>query len=410
MKHSHPIWKNVILMVGVLLVSINLRPAITAVGALAERLHSGGLSLQEIGALTTIPLILFGLVGMGAGWVGSRIGFARALGIGLLLLAAGCWIRSMDTAETIVWRILGTILIGSGIALGNVLLPGIVKSRFPDHVGLLTSLYSTALNLGAAFGVAFAIPLADALPGGWSASLSAWAWLAIVSFLIWAPQMRIAPAPRPLTPPLAGLRALARERRAWVISAHMGLQSMVFYSVISWLPTVLQSRGMEESVAAYWVTAMQLLGCVSSLVIPTLAGRRESQSGWIFGCAMTSAVSLMGVLLLPSVWTGLAVLTLGLGLNASFGLCLLILALRSDDAETTAHLSAMAQGTGYLLAAPGPWLIGIISATAGGWNAAVGAIALVAVITAFLGISAGRKGRLHAAPEKIGVPAEDEQS
>ncbi|NLT71852.1 MAG: MFS transporter, partial [Verrucomicrobiaceae bacterium] len=264
MKYPYPTWKNVILIVGILLVSINLRPSITAVGALAERIHLSGLSLQEIGALTTVPLILFGLIGVGAGWVGGRIGFARALGVGLLLLAAGCWIRSIDVAQSGVWRIGGTVLIGAGIALGNVLLPGVVKSRFPRHVGPLTSLYSTALNLGAALGVAFAVPLADALSGGWPASLSTWGWVAILTLLIWSPQMRSAPTRRPPVHPLAGLRSLAKQRRAWGISAHMGLQSMVFYSSISWLPSVLQSRGMEESAAAQWVTAMQILGCVSS--------------------------------------------------------------------------------------------------------------------------------------------------
>lgn len=396
MKPSHTAWKNVILIAGVLLVSINLRPSITAVGALAERLHASGLSREQIGTMTTVPLILFGLVGMGAGWVGSRIGFARALGIGLLLLAAGCWIRSVDAADAVAWRIAGTILIGAGIALGNVLLPGVVKSRFPNHVGPMTSLYSTALNLGAAFGVAFAVPLADTLRGGWPSSLSAWGWIAIITLLIWAPQMRTSPTPRAPVHPLAGLRSLVKQRRAWVISAHMGLQSMVFYCVISWLPSVLQSRGMEELVAAKWVTAMQVLGCVSSLVIPTLAGRQASQSGWIFGCAMTSAVSLVAILILPFGWMGLAVLTLGLGLNASFGLCLLIIVLRSEDSDTTAHLSSMAQGIGYLLAAPGPWLIGLISVTAGGWSLAVVTIAVVAVVTAVLGFSAGRKGRLQA--------------
>ena len=387
-------WQHVLLIAGLIMVAMNLRPAITAVAPLAERMHLDGMSRQAIGSLTTIPLILFGLVGLWAGWIGGRIGFARSLGLGLLVLAAGCVIRSLPDADSGIWRLMGTILIGAGIALGNVLLPGIVKSRYPNHIGPLTSLYSTALNLGAAFGIAFAVPLADHLPGGWRASLATWGVIAFVSLLIWSPQMRPTPAARPPVHPLAGIFAIAKFGRAWQIMVHMGLQSMVFYSSVAWLPTVLQTRGMAETEAAGWVAAMQVLGCVASLAVPTLAGRRRSQAGWATGCALTSAFSIVGILLLPAPWTGFAVLTLGLGLNASFGLSLLLIAVRSHDADTAASLSSMAQAGGYLLAAPGPWLIGWISAAMGNWTLAYGVIALMAVGTSFFGYWSGRSGTL----------------
>lgn len=387
-------WHHVALIGGILLVALNLRPAITGLSPLAERMHIDGLSRQVIGSLTTIPLILFGIVGLWAGWIGRRIGLARALGLGLLLLAIGCWVRSVPGDAATLWRVAGTILIGGGIALGNVLLPGLVKSRYPEHVGVLTSLYATAMNLGAAFGIGLAVPLANTLPGGWKSSLAAWGLFALATLVIWSPQMRPPPTVRPPGHPLAGVASLARQRRAWQVAAFMGFQATVFYSTVAWLPTVLQSRGMAETTAAGWVSGMQLLGCAASLMVPTLAGRAKSQSGWVVGCALLNAASLLGVLFLPMEWVGVAVVTFGLGVNSAFGLALLLIALRSKNPETAASLSSMAQSGGYLLAAPGPWLVGWLSTTSGGWPLAFGLVALLAVLAAVAGYFAGRPGEL----------------
>ena len=245
-------WHHVALVAGILLVALNLRPAVTAISPLAERMHTDGLSRELIGMLTTIPLILFGLMGLWAGWVGGRFGLARAMGGGLLILGLGCFIRSAPGELSDIWRILGTIMIGAGIAVGNVLMPGIVKSRYPHRVGLMTSLYSTGMNLGAALGIAFAVPLAAALPGDWNTALAAWGVLALVTLLIWSPQMIPPPTVRPTGHPLRGVMALAKKGRAWQIAIFMGFQSMVFYSSVAWLPTVLQHRGMTETQAAWW--------------------------------------------------------------------------------------------------------------------------------------------------------------
>ncbi len=383
---------HLFLVSGLLLVAANLRPSITAVAPLAERMVADGLSRQVIGSFTTIPLILFGAVGLWAGWIGCRIGFARALGVGLLILSAGSLLRSIEGPMLEFWRYLGTILIGAGIAIGNVLLPGVVKSRYPNHVGLLTSLYSTALNLGAALGIALAVPFADRLSGGWSMSLAMWGVIGMVSLAIWLPHMRKPPAKHRVVHPLAGVIALTGSRRAWQVTAHMGLQSFVFYCVIAWLPSLLQSRGMAEIQAAHWVAAMQIIGCVASITIPTLAGRSRSQSLWVAGCAFTSALSLLFILLLPvgSLW--LPLMTLGLGLNASFGLGLLLIAVRSRDADTAGSLSSMAQAFGYLFAAPGPWLIGLLNSVTDSWTLAFGIVIVAAASVGVVGIFAGRAG------------------
>lgn len=375
---------------------MNLRPAITGLSPLAERMQADGMSRQLIGSLTTVPLLLFGGMGLWAGWIGRRVGLARAIGLGLLLLAIGCGMRSLTGGGESFWRIAGTVWIGAGIAVGNVLLPGLVKSRYPRHVGLMTSIYATAMNLGAAVGIAFAVPMAIHAAGGWRASLAMWGWFALFSLLLWSPQMRPRPSIKRAGSPLDGVSSLARQRRAWQVAGFMGVQSAIFYSTVAWLPTMLQSRGMSELHAGYWVTGMQLAGCLASIVVPTLAGRAESQSRWVVACALLNSCGLLGLFLLPISSVGWAVLVLGVGLNASFGMALLLIALRSRTPEVAASLSSMAQAAGYLFAAPGPWVVGWLSTTGGGWPLAFGAVFILTLITMVLGYAAGRPGELDA--------------
>jgi CP family cyanate transporter-like MFS transporter len=180
MKTPSSVWQHSLLIIGILLIAMNLRPAITALAPLVERMQTGGVDVQVIGLLTTLPLVLFGLAGLFVGAIGNRFGFARALGAGLMILSIGCFLRSWDFSGTNFERLAGSFLIGTGIAFGNVLLPGVVKSRYPNHVGLMTSLYSTAMNLGGTLGIALAVPLANWLNGGWNSSLNAWGYVALI--------------------------------------------------------------------------------------------------------------------------------------------------------------------------------------------------------------------------------------
>lgn len=391
-----PSFRNVLLISGLLLIAVNLRPAITGIAPLAERMQSDGLSAQAVGMQTTIPLVLFGLAGLFVGALGNRFGFARALGGGLLVLSAGCFLRPWDFTGSGAERITGSILIGTGIAFGNVLLPGLVKSRFPNHVGPMTSAYSTAMNLGAMFGIALAVPLANSLSGGWRGSLNAWGVVALVPLLLWFPQMLQKPRVHTQGNPFSGIVRLLRKARAWQVTALMGLQSLLFYSSVAWLPTILQVRGMSEAAASGWPAAMQFSGCVASLIIPTLAGRAQSQSGWAMICAATSVIGIAGILWLPLFWVGWSTILLGLGLNAGFGLCLLLIALRSSSAETAGYLSSMAQTVGYLVAAPFPWFISWLSTTTDSWMIGYGFLLVPAVFVGVAGAWAGRKGVVDA--------------
>lgn len=394
MNNQYSRWQHVFLIVGIVFIALNLRPAISGIGPLAERMTADGLSRVSVGMLTTVPLILFGIVSIWAGWIGTKVGFARALGLGLALIGIGCLVRSFTWTPEVSWRLTGTVLIGCGIALGNVLLPGLVKSRYPQHIGVMTSIYATGMNLGAASGVALAVPMANAMASDWRGSLSAWGIFALAALVFWSPQLMAKPNTRTTGHPLKGVQSMMRKRRAWQIMIFMGLQSTIFYSAVAWLPTVLQDRGMTEIQAAGWASAMQLIGCAVSLFVPTLAGKSASQSRWVLGCSLLSAVGITGILVLPLSCVGISTLLLGLGLNAGFGLVLLILALRSKNPETAAGLSSFAQAGGYLLSAPGPWLLGLLSTTAGGWPLAYGLLIVVCLLAARMGYLAGKTGEL----------------
>ena len=394
MSNQQSKWQHAALIGGILLVALNLRGPITGISPLAERMNGDGVSRAVIGSMTGIPLVLFSLVGIWAGWIGKRIGFARALGLGLLVLSIGCWVRSVPGDGAGFYRIAGTILIGAGIAVGNVLLPGLVKSRYPGHVGLLTSLYATSINIGATCGIAFAVPMADFLPGEWRGSLAAWGLFSFIILMMWSPQMIPRPAVRGSGSALSGIRRMAARWRAWQVMLFLGFHAGVYYCSVGWFPTLLQERGMAESEAAGWVSVMQVLGCVASLVVPFLAGKRVSQSGWVVACTLSNVVGTAGVLLLPLDMVGAAVLLVGFGINGGFGMVLLLLAMRSRTPEAAAGLSAFVQAGAYLMASPFPWICGWISTTAGGWPLAFGMVLVLAIASTVFGWLAGRPGEL----------------
>ncbi len=256
----------------------------------------------------------------------------------------------------------------------------------------MTSLYSTAMNLGAMFGLALAVPLANSLSGGWRGSLNAWGFTALIPLLIWLPQLLQKPGVHTQGNPFTGIVKLLKSARAWQVTALMGLQSLLFYSSVAWLPTILQVRGMSEAAASGWPAAMQLSGCAASLIIPTLAGRARSQSGWTVLCAAMSVCGIIGILWLPLPWVGWSTIVMGLGLNAGFGMSLLLIALRSSSAETAGYLSSMAQTVGYLVAAPFPWFISWLSMTTDSWMVGYGFLIIPAVFVGVAGALAGRRG------------------
>lgn len=383
---TDPTPRRWLLVLGIALVALNLRPALASVGPLVVDIRAAtGLSNPAIGLLTTLPLLAFGFLSAFTSVLSRRVGMERALAIGLVLIAAGTALRA---APAVAALYAGTIVLGVGVALGNVLLPALAKRHFPSRSGGITSLYSSMMGLGATAAAGLSVPLAAAL--GWRGALGIWVVPVLIALAAWVPQILRRPVQGAVRRGL-GLGALGRSPLAWQIALFMGLQSLTFYVVLAWLPDLLQSRGMTEAAAGGLLALSQATGVAGTAIVPVWAGQVRDQRGIVWGLTLLEAVAWAGLLIpglgLESVWVGL----LGFILGGTFGLALTFLVLRSADAESAGELSGMAQSVGYLVAAAGPPIFGWLRDVSGGWT--IPLWFLVAVLAGKLaaGLPAGRR-------------------
>ena len=374
-----------LLVAGIVIAGANLRAALTAVGPLVREIRADtGISSGAAGLLTTLPLLCFAALALPAPALARRFGLRRVLTGGLLLLAAGIALRS---APGVVALFAGTTLLGLAIAVGNVLLPSLVKHEFPAYTGLLMGVYITVMNSGAALGAGVSVPLAQQ-GFGWRGALGVWALPALVAALVWFYLLR---GDRPMSPVAVTSRgSLWRSPLAWQVTLFMGLQSVVFYASIAWLPEILQSGGLSAAQAGWMVSLMQFVGIPAALFAPILAGRRPAQRGLLATAALLSGAGILGLLLSGGALTILWVSLLGLGQGASISLALTLFALRTTDAAGAAALSGMAQSAGYLLAAAGPFLFGVLHDLTQSWSLPLALLFTVTVALLFAGLGAGR--------------------
>lgn len=375
-----------LLVIGIVLIAANLRPALASVGPLVADIRATtGLSNTALGLLTTLPLIAFGVVSAFTAVLTRRLGIERTLGCAMALLCIGLLVRSSASA-TLLFT--GTAMLGVAIALGNVLLPALVKRDFPERSGSMTSLYSSAMGGGATIAAAASVPLAGAL--GWRGSLAVWAGFAALALVVWLPQLRSRTLPPPRGTIADSLRDLGRSPLAWSVALFMGLQSLTFYVVLAWLPDLLQSRGMGMAEAGWMLAASQAAGIGGSAVVPLWAGRMRDQRRIIWILAVAEVLALIGLLApaveLVLVWVSL----LGFVLGGTFGLSLLFLIVRAADSATAGELSGMAQSIGYLVAAVGPALLGALHDLTRGWTVPLLALIGVVAVKLGVGLKAGR--------------------
>lgn len=355
--------QTLLLAIGVVLVALNLRAALTVVGPLIGDLRDDeGLSGTAVGLLSTAPLLAFGLVAPLGPRVAARFGVERALVGAMLVLTAGLAVRPLPP---IALLFLGTLAAGCGIAIANVLLPAIVKRRFGDRAAFMTGIYSVSLGVGAALAAGLAVPTAEWLDG-WQGAFALWIVPAALAALVWLPQAGRAPAPAAL-PQRVRVR-LWRDRIARQVTAFMAIQSILFYAVVAWLPEIYRHEGFSKGSAGALLSLSLLVGIPMGFVVAVAASRiRDQRPIAVAACGLT-ALGLLGVLLAPtaaaSLWAGL----LGLGFGSGFTLVLTLMVLRAPDAHHAAELSGMAQSVGYTVAAIGPTVIGALHDLSGGWT------------------------------------------
>lgn len=380
--------RKIILLIAILLISLNLRPAITALGPLVSEIRlDTGLSSSAIGLLTTLPVLAFGLISVLTPLFTRRIGTAGTMLLALTLLTCGIFLR---IHPSLLALFSGTILLGTGIALGNVLLPGIVKKQFSKNAGLMTGIYSAALGVGATVASGASVPLSESYGLGWRWALGLWGFLALSALIFWLPQMR-ANIPEVIKKGFRqSLKQLGSSKLAWYVSIFMGVQSLTFYTLITWLPDILIERGLSAEEAGWQLALMQGVGITSTLIFPAWASRIKEQRKPVLLLVIIELIALIG-LSIPSIgFTSIWVSLIGFGLGGSFGLALLLIVLRSRTSVSANELSGMSQSVGYTFAATGPVLFGAIFDWFDNWIIPLIFLFLIALLKLWSGLEAGK--------------------
>jgi MFS transporter, CP family, cyanate transporter len=299
-----------LLVLGIVLLATNLRPALTGMTPLIGQIRADtSISYGVAGLLTALPLLAMGVLSPIAPLLARRLGLERVLLVSMLVLAAGILLRS---AGPVAAMFVGTAVLGAGIAIGNVLLPGLVKREFPERVGLMTSMYTTALAVSAAIAAGASFPVANQV--GWRGSLALWAIPAFVAAAAWLPQVRYVRRANASAAGTQGVSGPWRSALAWQVTLFMGLQSLGYYVVLTWLPEILQEEvGMSAAWAGWMLALAQVVGIASIFLAPVLAGRRPSQYGVVLAAATLTGAGALGLLVAAETGAALWVVLLGLG-------------------------------------------------------------------------------------------------
>ncbi|WP_420542992.1 CynX/NimT family MFS transporter [Serratia odorifera] len=384
--------RPLLLIVGIMLVAANLRAALTSVGPLLEQIQQQlTLSATAAGLLNSLPLILFALLSPVTPALAQRIGIERTLGLALLMLVLGIALRSQPPTS-LLW--LGSGLIGAAIAFANVLLPTLVKRDFPQRAAAMISAYAAVMSLVAAIASGMAVPLATLHDNGWRFSLLCWGLPALLALLVWLPQLRNRALPQPM-PQQAPSRALSPSRSpwgsalGWQVALFMGLQSVTFYTIIGWFSAFAASHGTSAQQAGFELFIYQVVAIVANFVMVIILPRARDQRAIALVSSLLIFIGVGGLLLLPAsslVWLVFA----GLGAGSSLVLALSFFGLRSQHHQQAALLSGMAQSVGYLLAAVGPTLFGLLHDLTQSWNVPLGILLGLTLLQMLFGILAGR--------------------
>ncbi len=374
-------------LVALLLVALNLRLALAGVGPVLDQVRAGlDVSRGFAGLLTTVPVLCFAVLAPASAYLGSRIGNVAALFASLVVLTVGIMLRSVDGPPVVLF---GTVLLGAGIAVGNVLVPAMIKAELSAIAGLAMGLYTASLTAGAAIGSLGTAWLAE-LGWHWRWVLGATAVPALVGsvvFGLWAlAHRRSRPAEPPIVPGTS--RQVWRARTSWELSGLMAGQALLFYSVLAWLPVFLQERGVSVAESGAMLSVYSILGIVGALAVPPLISRATDQrvvavlsvAGWAVGIA--GLWWLPGWYLLWSIW-------LGVFQGAGIAIALTLMVLRARTNAAARELSGMVQMSGYLVAGVGPWLVGALRDHSGGWSWSMGTLLAVAVLLLVAAFRAG---------------------
>ncbi|MFG2149227.1 CynX/NimT family MFS transporter [Streptomyces sp. NPDC048696] len=390
-------WTTRLVLVGLVLAAINLRPAITSLGALFEEVRDGlHMNGSVAGVLTSVPPLCFAVFGVMAPRLARRFGPAVVVCAGMVAIAGGLLLRPF--AGGTPGFLAASALALMGIAVSNVLMPVIVKRYFPDRVGPMTGLYSMALALGTALAAAATVPMTDALGGSWRTGLSVWALLAVVAVLPWLLLVRdwsgerdgrVSAARRASQAEEEPAFRITRSRTAWALACFFGLQATAAYITMGWMPQIFRDAGVSAGTAGVLLAVTMVMGVPLAFVIPRVATRMRNQGPIVAVLGACGLAGYAGLYFAPAAGAWAWALLLGIS-NCAFPLALTMIGMRSRTSTGVVRLSAFAQSTGYLISIPGPTLVGALYDRTGGWGLPIALMAGLMVPQILVGTLAGR--------------------
>lgn len=365
-----------LLLIAVALLAANLRAPLAALGPLVGMIQADlRTSGTFMGIAAALPMLTFALFSPFAPKAARRFGMERVLAASLALMIVGLVCRSSGPSENLLAG--GTLLLAAAIAMGNVLLPALAKRNLPGRVGLAVGTLSVVMALSSALAASASVPLAEY--AGWQWSLAVWLLPATAALCVWLAIARRAGAERPSENMLSdGLTGnIWRLLPAWCLSAFMGLQSLLFYSLVNFLPSVLMEKGIGTAAAGNYVALFQIGSLAGSLSASFLFARIRHRQWFNLGLSLMMLAGISGLWLMPAGAAPLWILLAGAGTSGCFASALMLFALRSSDSRTAAALSGMAQTVGYSIAAVGPLGMGLLYDVSGSWSASLSVLSVL---------------------------------
>lgn len=377
---------NYLLLLGIIMIATNLRAPITSVGPLVGTItNSLNLTGAQAGLITTLPLIAFAIISPIAPKLARKFGTETTILGSLILIILGLGIRYLPSIPTLF---LGTAILVCGIAVGNVLIPSIVKQEFQNQSGLVTGIYSVSMNLTGAIASGVSIPLIEKLGWTWNQAFSLWIILAALALLAWLPQLKNKKA----TPDVNVVdtnNSIWHSSLAWSVSLFMGIQSFIFYVLVAWLPEMLISQGIPSSKSGGMLSLLQLTLLPTTFIIPIIAEKRPNQKSLVVISFELFTLGISGLMFSSLAVISLSIIAIGIAGGIAFSLSMMFFNLRTSTPKEAADLSGMAQSIGYILAAVGPFLFGLLHDLTNNWQSSLFLLIGMTIILLFVGLNAG---------------------
>ncbi|MGO2107760.1 CynX/NimT family MFS transporter [Staphylococcus equorum] len=390
---THRINEHWGVIIAIVFIASTLRAPLTSVGPVVEEIKQ----VMEIGnsvagILTTIPLIIFAIVSPLVSKVTSRLTMSRTIFYSTILLIIALLLRIAGDFNLFI---IGTLLLGIAIAFGNVVLPSYVKWYFPMQIGLATGIYSGTMNFTAGLGGGLSFPLSEMSPIGFRLSLSFWIIFGVIALLLWIPKARTGAKLEQETVDQSKLEPskkvnVVKSKLAWMVALTMGFQSMVFYTMVAWVPSILIDRGLEPTTAGYLLMLNQFSQVPMTFIFPIVASKLKDQRILVVIITVLFLIGFSLFFTQSLVLLIIGIVIAGLAMGACFSLCMTFFSIRAHTSEGSISLSGFGQSVGYLIAAIGPFLIGYLYDATGSWNSGIVVLIIMSILIFIFGYPAAK--------------------